>query len=624
MKTSTSETSMVALPSGFTNRTNEPNTSTPAEPKFSHEFVAEQLILIINSPDCTNELKKAAATMLVENEAKHRQVRSINESVSSDNMPSSSLCSFSVSRTPSPSPPPTPTNEKDPPPKPRRLRDRDLYHKKKKREKKPRRPRKPTDNFDFESSDFYNSTDIIPTSIPSTDADNSTKYTSHESPNKSTGTLTKSSSADISSPNSSPASSIIVQPNAKVAVNFPNDKSPSIKSNSTDIGQPTKFLDHSSPFSPVKAAPSHDHNPSSPNDDPPNVPSPPMQRMMSKFQQQILHDDDDSSSQYRKYNDAPGKASASMIDDEPSIDSRSYSDDSSTDSQSSKAAFHIHRPTEVFIPDEEVVAKNEYKSSGERPPSKVAEPNSGSRRVNITTSSTNPTSNSNFSNSPPPRDLSVLRSPNRQLNRQRDNKFFNFQSNKSRRRRNTSRARKDTPNSSMPTPSIPAPSSIPTPYRPSWKRDIQGNQGLNANASAWVPLPSKSVASPVSLPSTHNRHDPTHRQPKLTPLLVDDGKPGSIARIVYVSDELLNSLGIQTESDDDDQTAYIYMTVSDQINDEGNDSGDGGDDDRHSVSSILCGDSHFGSSIDEVGDFIDFEDVFARYGLPMPMHPFGI
>ena len=86
MKTSTSETSMVALPSGFTNRTNEPNTSTPAEPKFSHEFVAEQLILIINSPDCTDELKKAAATMLVENEAKHRQVRSINKSVSSDNI----------------------------------------------------------------------------------------------------------------------------------------------------------------------------------------------------------------------------------------------------------------------------------------------------------------------------------------------------------------------------------------------------------------------------------------------------------------------------------------------------------------------------------------------------------
>ena len=84
MKTSTSETSMVALPSGFTNRTNEPNTSPPAEPKFSHEFVAEQLILIINSPDCTNELKKAAATMLVENEAKHRQVRSTNKSVSSD------------------------------------------------------------------------------------------------------------------------------------------------------------------------------------------------------------------------------------------------------------------------------------------------------------------------------------------------------------------------------------------------------------------------------------------------------------------------------------------------------------------------------------------------------------
>ena len=58
--------------------------------------------------------------------SKHRQVRSINESASSDNMPSSSLHSFSVSRTPSPSPPPTPANEKDPPPKPRRLRGRDL------------------------------------------------------------------------------------------------------------------------------------------------------------------------------------------------------------------------------------------------------------------------------------------------------------------------------------------------------------------------------------------------------------------------------------------------------------------------------------------------------------------
>ena len=60
------------------------------------------------------------------------------------------------------------------------------------------------------------------------------------------------------------------------------------------------------------------------------------------------------------------------------------------------------------------------------------------------------------------------------------------------------------------------------------------------------------------------------------------------------------------------------MTVSDPIEGEGNDGGDDGDDGRHSVSSILCGDSHFGSSIDEVGDFIDFEDVFARYGLPMP------
>ena len=84
---------------------------------------------------------------------------------------------------------------------------------------------------------------------------------------------------------------------------------------------------------------------------------------------------------------------------------------------------------------------------------------------------------------------------------------------------------------------------------------------------------------------------------------------------MYVPDKLLNSLGIQTDSDDDDETACIYVTVSDPIEREGNDGGDDGDDGRHSASSILCGDSHFGSSIDEVGDFIDFEDVFARYGL---------
>ena len=50
MKTSISETDMVALPSSFMDRTNEPNTSTSAELKFSTEFVNKQLILLINSP----------------------------------------------------------------------------------------------------------------------------------------------------------------------------------------------------------------------------------------------------------------------------------------------------------------------------------------------------------------------------------------------------------------------------------------------------------------------------------------------------------------------------------------------------------------------------------------------
>ena len=79
MKTSTSETSMVALPSSFTDRTDEPNTSTSAEPKFSTEFVNEQLLLLINSPQASDELKKAAKTMLAEVEA--RQVRSIDQNV---------------------------------------------------------------------------------------------------------------------------------------------------------------------------------------------------------------------------------------------------------------------------------------------------------------------------------------------------------------------------------------------------------------------------------------------------------------------------------------------------------------------------------------------------------------
>ena len=54
----------------------------------------------------------------------------------------------------------------------------------------------------------------------------------------------------------------------------------------------------------------------------------------------------------------------------------------------------------------------------------------------------------------------------------------------------------------------------------------------------------------------------------------------------------------------------------------------------YSVSSILCGNSHFGSSVDEVGDHIDFEDVLAtgarllptghcmsRCGRPRCVHP---
>ena len=61
------------------------------KPKFSYEFVAEQLNQIINSPNCSDVLKKAARTMLIENEAKHRQVRSISENVSSDAMPPSSF-----------------------------------------------------------------------------------------------------------------------------------------------------------------------------------------------------------------------------------------------------------------------------------------------------------------------------------------------------------------------------------------------------------------------------------------------------------------------------------------------------------------------------------------------------
>ena len=40
-----------------------------------------------------------------------------------------------------------------------------------------------------------------------------------------------------------------------------------------------------------------------------------------------------------------------------------------------------------------------------------------------------------------------------------------------------------------------------------------------------------------------------------------------------VSDDLLKSLGTQPDSDDDDETACTYMTVSDPIDDEGNDSG---------------------------------------------------
>jgi len=133
MKTSTSETSMVALPSSFTDRTDEPNTSTSAEPKFSTEFVNEQLLLLINSPQASDELKEAAKTMLAEIEA--RQVRSIDQNVSSANMSSSSsLYCFSVSRTPSPSPPSTPSEKKETPTKQRRLRDRDIYRKKKKRE----------------------------------------------------------------------------------------------------------------------------------------------------------------------------------------------------------------------------------------------------------------------------------------------------------------------------------------------------------------------------------------------------------------------------------------------------------------------------------------------------------
>lgn len=187
MMTSTSDPDMAALLSRSPIRTNEPK-STSADSKFSYEFVIEQLNDIINSSDCPDELKKAAGKTLIEIE--REQVRTINANVSSDGMSPSSLYSFSFSHSPSPPPPPTPPDddEKEPSPKPRRLRDRDLYKKKKKREKKPRRPRKTTDNFDFESTEFYN---YMSTSSISTDADDSTKVTSHESTDKSTNNYAK-------------------------------------------------------------------------------------------------------------------------------------------------------------------------------------------------------------------------------------------------------------------------------------------------------------------------------------------------------------------------------------------------------------------------------------------------
>ena len=174
--TSHSDPNMVALQIRSPIRTNKPDTSTHAESKFSFEFVIEQLTDIINSSGCNDELKKAARDTLTEIE--RQQIRSISANVSSDMSPSS-LCSFSFSHSPSPPPTPTPAadDEKEPSPKPRRLRDRDLYKKKKKREKKPHRPRKTTDNFDFESTEFYN---YVSTSSISTDADDSTKVTSHE------------------------------------------------------------------------------------------------------------------------------------------------------------------------------------------------------------------------------------------------------------------------------------------------------------------------------------------------------------------------------------------------------------------------------------------------------------